>query len=80
MSFCRKIDVSYKSTNRDVCLAQLKQDLQSQGIEVKAAGRDILLEEAPETYKDIEKVVTACASAGISKRVARLVPICVVKG
>jgi tRNA-splicing ligase RtcB len=72
--------MSRTKATREVCLADVKQDLQAQGIEVKAAGRGTLLEEAPETYKDIEQVVTACASAGISKRVARCVPICVVKG
>jgi tRNA-splicing ligase RtcB len=72
--------LSRTKASREVNLSAVKQDLAARGIEVKAAGRDTLLEEAPETYKDIERVVSACASAGISKRVARLVPLAVVKG
>jgi len=34
----------------------------------------------PEAYKDVDEVVAACAEAGISKPVARLRPIGVMKG
>jgi tRNA-splicing ligase RtcB len=38
------------------------------------------LEEAPESYKDIEQVIEACHNSGISKRVVRLVHMEVIKG
>ena len=39
-----------------------------------------LTEEAPEAYKDVTQVVQAAAGAGLCRRVARCVPVGVVKG
>ncbi|PLW65889.1 hypothetical protein C0036_25690, partial [Streptomyces sp. DJ] len=39
-----------------------------------------LAEEAPRAYKDIDAVVRASEGAGLCRRVARLVPLGVVKG
>ena len=39
-----------------------------------------LAEEAPDAYKDVDEVVAVCEAAGLSRRVARLRPIGVVKG
>ena len=38
------------------------------------------LEEMPEAYKDVQDVVDVMQGAGLSRKVARLVPIGVVKG
>jgi RNA-splicing ligase RtcB len=37
-------------------------------------------EEAPGAYKDVNRVVEAAHEAGLSRRVARMVPLIVVKG
>ena len=37
-------------------------------------------EEQPEAYKDIDQVVDVVERAGLSKRVARLKPLTVIKG
>jgi len=50
------------------------------GILSKAASWKVMAEEAPEAYKDIDEVARVTEEAGISKRVARLVPLGVVKG
>ena len=39
-----------------------------------------LAEEQPEAYKDVDEVVSVVEQAGLSKRVARLRPIGVIKG
>ena len=39
-----------------------------------------VLEEIPEAYKDVAEVVDVVAGAGLSRKVARLVPIGVIKG
>jgi tRNA-splicing ligase RtcB len=39
-----------------------------------------LPEESPEAYKDVDEVVRACKGAGLSRPVARLRPIGVLKG
>ena len=58
----------------------LQRELADQGIFVRARGRTTLQEEAPEAYKDVNEVVKAAHEAGISKRVARMRPLAVMKG
>ena len=54
--------------------------LAAQGIVVKVASKHLIAEEAPGAYKDVESVVETCEMAGISNRVAKLIPLAVVKG
>jgi tRNA-splicing ligase RtcB len=55
-------------------------EMQDKGIIVRSAGRGTLAEEMSEAYKDISDVVDVVHRAGISKKVARLRPLGVVKG
>ncbi|MEJ2323241.1 MAG: RtcB family protein [Nitrospirota bacterium] len=55
-------------------------ELEDKGIVVKSAGRRTLAEEMSEAYKDVSDVVGVVARAGISRKVARLRPLGVVKG
>ncbi len=55
-------------------------ELEEKGIIVRSAGRETLAEEMSEAYKDISEVVDVVHRAGISKKVARLRPLGVVKG
>jgi len=59
---------------------EIKKGLGKKGIVVKAGSWKSLAEEAPEAYKDIEEVVRVVDELGISKKVARLKPMAVVKG
>jgi len=59
---------------------EVKKKLQEKGIEVKAGSWKSLAEEAPDVYKDIEEVVEVVHELGISRKVARLKPLLVVKG
>ncbi len=59
---------------------ELRQQLESQGIHVRAGSLAGLAEEAPSAYKDVDRVVDVICGAGIAGRVARLVPIAVIKG
>jgi tRNA-splicing ligase RtcB len=52
----------------------------TRGVIVRATGRDSVKEEMPEAYKDVEAVVAVCHNAGISKIVAKLRPLGVIKG
>lgn len=58
----------------------IKKELNKKGIEVKAGSWKSLAEEAPGAYKDIDEVVKVVDELGISKKVARLKPMVVVKG
>ncbi len=55
-------------------------EMEEKGIIVRSAGRGTLAEEMPEAYKDISNVVDVVHKAGISKKVARLRPLGVIKG
>ena len=59
---------------------ELKKSLEGQGITVAASQWRLLAEEAPYAYKDVSQVVDACEGAGLSRKVARLRPVGVVKG
>ncbi len=54
--------------------------LDTHGVTIRARGKKTLLEEAPDAYKDIDRVVSIVERAGISSRVARLSPMGVIKG
>ncbi len=58
----------------------IHRELEDQGIIVKASGRESLAEEMPDAYKDVTQVVTVVHRAGLSKMVARLRPMGVIKG
>ena len=58
---------------------ELKRELEGQGIIVSAGQAKLLAEEAPYAYKDVSEVVETCEGAGLTKVVARLRPVGVVK-
>jgi tRNA-splicing ligase RtcB len=58
----------------------IQKELEDQDIYVRSAGRETLAEEMPEAYKDVDEVVNTAHGAGISKRVARMRPLGVIKG
>jgi tRNA-splicing ligase RtcB len=55
-------------------------EMKKKGISVMATGMRTVAEEMPEAYKDVHSVVQVMHDSGISKKVARLRPIGVVKG
>ncbi|MGC3997542.1 MAG: RtcB family protein [Anaeromyxobacter sp.] len=55
-------------------------ELAGRGIEVLARAKKTLAEEMSEAYKDVAQVVAVMDRAGISRLVARLEPLAVVKG
>ena len=59
---------------------EVKKRLAGKGIEVKSGSWKALASEAPEVYKDIDEVVRVVDKIGISKKVARLKPLAVIKG
>jgi tRNA-splicing ligase RtcB len=58
----------------------IKDDLGKKGILIKAASMKVIAEEAPGAYKDIDQVVQVSNDLEIIEKVAKLVPIGVVKG
>ena len=58
----------------------LKRDLESKGIRVHANTPNIMSEEAPAAYKDVDEVIALSNSAGLTKPIARMLPLAVIKG
>jgi len=58
----------------------IRNELENRGIIVRSAGRETLAEEMSDAYKDISNVVEVVHKAGISRKVARLRPLGVIKG
>ncbi|MEM0141254.1 MAG: RtcB family protein [Thermoplasmatales archaeon] len=58
----------------------IREELEKMGIYVRAATKYVLQEEAPWAYKDVSEVVKSVECAGLSRIVARLKPIGVMKG
>lgn len=72
--------MSRTSATRKFSANDVLRTLQSRGIYVKAASREGIIEEAPGAYKDVDDVVGIAHGAGISRMVARLKPMGVMKG
>ena len=72
--------MSRAQAKRTVRGDQLQRDMAQRGILVKAASMAGLAEEAGLAYKNISDVVESVETAGITKKVAELLPIGNVKG
>ena len=59
---------------------EVRKALEDRGIVVRCASAGELAEEAPYAYKDVDRVVDVVHQAGLARKVARLVPLGVIKG
>ena len=55
-------------------------NLANMGISIRIASPNLVMEEAPGSYKNVTDVVDTCQEAGISEKCMRLRPIAVIKG
>lgn len=72
--------MSRASAKRQVTGKQIKDSLEKRGIMVRCASYGEIAEEAPEAYKDINEVVDVVVNAKLAKKVAKILPLGVVKG
>jgi tRNA-splicing ligase RtcB len=72
--------MSRSQAKKKVWGEDLLRQLREQGIAVQAGSMSGLAEEAPQAYKDVDRVVEVVEGAGIARRVARLLPMGVIKG
>jgi tRNA-splicing ligase RtcB len=71
---------SRAAAKRSLRGTEVAKTLAARGITVKAGSISSLAEEASEAYKDVTEVVDVTHKAGISRKVAKTVPIGVIKG
>ena len=72
--------MSRSAAKRKYWGGDIKAALEKRGIVVRAASTSVLAEEADPAYKDVDVVAEVSDKVGIATKVARLVPIAVVKG
>ncbi|OFW59331.1 MAG: RNA-splicing ligase RtcB [Actinobacteria bacterium RBG_19FT_COMBO_54_7] len=72
--------MSRKAAKKQVRGAELVERMREKGILVRSGSISGLVEEAPEAYKDIHEIVEVCEGAGLSRKVARMRPLGVLKG
>ncbi|HXX66924.1 MAG TPA: RtcB family protein [Polyangiaceae bacterium] len=72
--------MSRTASKRMVHGGELRKELAARGIVVRCPSNAELAEEAPTAYKDVERVVDVIERAGVARKVARLIPLGVLKG
>ena len=72
--------MSRSKARRNYTEDSVKKYLNDKGIFIKALTRDGVVEETPQAYKDVDAVVNVSHNLGIATKVAKLVPIGVIKG
>jgi tRNA-splicing ligase RtcB (3'-phosphate/5'-hydroxy nucleic acid ligase) len=72
--------MSRSAAKRIHSVEEVRKALERKGIYIKSSTKDGLVEEAPDAYKDVDEVVNVSDSLGIATKVARLVPLGVIKG
>ena len=71
---------SRASSRRELDYQLVLDRLKAKGISIRVASPKLVMEEAPESYKDVTQVVDTCHAAGISSKCIKLRPIAVIKG
>lgn len=72
--------MSRSAAKRQYWGGDIKASLEKRGITVRAASASVLAEEADSAYKNVDMVAETSDNVGIATKVARLVPLAVVKG
>ena len=72
--------MSRSQAKREIRGDRLRNELEADGIHIRAGSLPGLAEEAPRAYKDVDEVVETVHAAGIARKVARLRPVIVIKG
>ena len=72
--------MSRKQATRTISGQNVVKELKQKGITVKCWSSRGIAEESPQAYKDIESVIDVVHNAKLSKKVAKLMPLAVIKG
>ncbi|RAP47351.1 MAG: RNA-splicing ligase RtcB [Methanosphaera sp. rholeuAM6] len=72
--------LSRSGAKREFTPEEIQKQLSDKGIVLKANSQPVIAEEAPNAYKNVDTVVKTADTAGISKLVAQMIPLGVIKG
>eukprot|EP00794_Sanderia_malayensis_P006117 gene6117-6821_t len=72
--------MSRSKSRRNLDYHEVLSKLAEKGISIRVASPKLVMEEAPESYKNVTDVVDTCHAAGISRKCVKLKPLAVIKG
>lgn len=72
--------LSRAKSRRNLDYQDVLNKMENMGISIRVASPKLVMEEAPESYKNVTDVVDTCHAAGLSKKCIKLRPIAVIKG
>lgn len=72
--------LSRSKAKKDYNPDDIVNSMESNGIKLKATSKNVIAEEAPGAYKDVDSVVRVSDSTGIAKLVCKVKPLAVTKG
>ena len=72
--------LSRTAARNSIDSVELKKSLEAKGIYVNVKTPNVLSEEAPDAYKDVDEVIDLTQKARLARPVARLKPFAVIKG
>jgi len=72
--------LSRAKSRRTLDYKDVLKEMSEKGISVRVASPKLIMEEAPESYKNVHDVVNTCHEVGISEKCVKLRPIGVIKG
>ena len=71
---------SRAGSRRQMDYTEVLDALNQKGISIRVASPKLVMEEAPDSYKDVTQVVQTCHEARLSNKCVKLRPIAVIKG
>ncbi len=72
--------LSRSGAKKEFTPEEITKQMNAKGIIIKANSQPVIAEEAPNAYKDVDSVVKTADKTGISKLVAQMKPLGVIKG
>lgn len=72
--------LSRSQAKKDFTAEEIEESLDEKGIKIKATSKNVIAEEAPGAYKDVDNVVKISDAVGIARLVAKVSPLAVTKG
>ncbi len=72
--------LSRSQAKKDFTAEEIEESLDGKGIKIKATTKNVIAEEAPGAYKDVDTVVKISDAVGIARLVAKVSPLAVTKG
>ncbi|RAH15354.1 MAG: RNA-splicing ligase RtcB [Methanobacteriota archaeon] len=72
--------LSRTQARKNINSSDLLKELNHKGILIHAKTENVLSEEAPDAYKDVDEIIRMTEDAGLANPVSRLTPLIVIKG